>query len=208
MKALNYLGSLVSQSLVKLPPALIRQCLTLVMKFQDKRQKRWHINGEKDAGASGQIGNTTSGSYNSSSHKLFNHCLYQNLAMLFAAQHPMIKDHDIDLFTKLTKHLFQRKYGSLEYASPHILESLLQCTQGVDENGESTEVSETKQMYHIKRKVQYIVEQQMQALKSSRMSVYQMIPRWMPYSTPIYIEPLRYVFDRLQAKGAEEVEQE
>ena len=65
----------------------------------------------------------------------------------------MIKEHSLDLFTKVTKHLFQRKYGSLEYASPHILESLIQCTQGVDENGELTEVSENKQMYHIKRKV-------------------------------------------------------
>ena len=41
--------------------------------------------------------------------------------MLFAAQHEMIKDHSLELYTKLTKHLFQRKYGSLEYASPHIL---------------------------------------------------------------------------------------
>ena len=27
-----------------------------------------------------------------------------------------------------------------------------------------------------------------------------MIPRWMPYSTPIYIEPLMNVFERLRAK--------
>ena len=79
--------------------------------------------------------------------------------MLFSAEHAMIKAHDIELFSKMTKHLFQRKQGSLEYASPHILESLLLSTQGVDENGDLTEVSENKQMYHIKRKVHYIVEQ-------------------------------------------------
>lgn len=71
----------------------------------------------------------------------------------------MLKADNVDLFSKLTKHLFQRKYGSLEYASPHILEALHQCTQGVDENGDLTEVSENKQMYHIKRKVEYIMEQ-------------------------------------------------
>jgi len=30
-----------------------------------------------------------------------------------------------------------------------------------------------------------------------------MIPRWMPYSTPIYIDPLKTVFERLLAKGTE-----
>lgn len=67
--------------------------------------------------------------------------------------------NDLTLFTKLTKHLFQRKFGSLEYASPHILESLLLSTKSVDENGELVDASENKQMYHIKRKVQYIIEQ-------------------------------------------------
>lgn len=41
----------------------------------------------------------------------------------------------------------------------------------------------------------------MQAVKSSKMAVYQMIPRWMPYSTPIYIEPLKSVFERIRAKS-------
>lgn len=35
------------------------------------------------------------------------------------------------------------------------------------------------------------------------MAVYQMIPRWMPYSTPIYIDPLKNVFERIRAKPAE-----
>lgn len=35
MKALNYLGSMLSQTCVKLPTALIQQCLGLVMTFQD-----------------------------------------------------------------------------------------------------------------------------------------------------------------------------
>ena len=78
--------------------------------------------------------------------------------MIFAAKHQMIKVHNLDLFTKVTKHLFQKKHGSLEYASPHILEQLLQSTNGVDENGDSTEVTENKQMYHIKRKVEYIID--------------------------------------------------
>jgi len=85
----------------------------------------------------------------------------------------------------------------LEYASPHILESLLQSTKQVDENGELVDVSDSKQMYHIKRKVQQVVEQQQQAVKSTKMAVYKMIPRWMPYSIPLYIEPIRRVFDRL-----------
>ena len=33
MKALNYLGSMLSQGFVKLPPSLIQQCLGLVMTF-------------------------------------------------------------------------------------------------------------------------------------------------------------------------------
>ena len=64
--------------------------------------------------------------------------------MLFAAEHQMIKDYDVNMFSKVTKHLFQRKYGSLEYASPHILETLLLSTQSVDENGELQGVSENK----------------------------------------------------------------
>ena len=46
--------------------------------------------------------------------------------------------------------------------------------------------------------MQYIVEQQQQALKSSKMATYQMIPRWMPYSTPLYIEQISAVFSHLK----------
>ena len=53
-------------------------------------------------------------------------------------------------------------------------------------------------MYHIKRKVEYIIEQQKQAVKSSKMAIYKMIPRWMPFSTPLYIDAIRVVFDRLK----------
>jgi len=79
-----------------------------------------------------------------------------------------------------------------------VLESLIESTKSVDENGELTEVSENKQMYHIKRKVLHFVEQQQQAVKSSKMAIYKMIPRWMPYSIPLYIEPIKTVFERLK----------
>lgn len=38
LKALNYLGSILSQNVVNLPRKLIMQCLGLVLTFQDKRQ--------------------------------------------------------------------------------------------------------------------------------------------------------------------------
>jgi len=49
-------------------------------------------------------------------------------------------------------------------------------------------------MYHIKRKVEYIMEQQRKAVLSSKMAVYQMIPRWMPFQTPIYMDPIKDAF--------------
>ena len=130
--------------------------------------------------------------------------------MIFSVEHAALRAENLDLYAKVTKHLFQRKYGSLNYASPHILEQLLLSTQGVDEKGELTEVSENKQMYHIKRKVERIIEEQNQAVNSSKMTVYQLIPRWMPYSCPIYIEPIKQVFTRLrdQKEGAAPSHQE
>ena len=53
-------------------------------------------------------------------------------------------------------------------------------------------------MFHIKRKVEYVIGQQNKALKSSKMAIYQMIPRWMPFSTPIYIDPIMDVFQKLR----------
>jgi len=50
--------------------------------------------------------NSGTGTNNTSSHKVFNHCLYQNLALLFSAEHQMLKANNLDLFTKMTKHLF------------------------------------------------------------------------------------------------------
>ena len=43
MKALNYIGSLLSQKIVKLPNKLVHQCLRLLMKFQEHRMKRWSL---------------------------------------------------------------------------------------------------------------------------------------------------------------------
>ena len=41
MKAMNYLGSILSQTVVKLPSRLVHQCLHLIMRFQEQRQRRW-----------------------------------------------------------------------------------------------------------------------------------------------------------------------
>jgi len=78
-----------------------------------------------------------------------------------------------------------------------VLHSLLDSTKTVDEFGDLVETSENKQMYHIKRKVLYIVDQQNQAVNSSKMAVYKMIPRWMPYSIPLYIDPIKAVFEKM-----------
>ena len=32
------------------------------------------------------------------------------------------------------------------------------------------------------------------------MAVYKMIPRWMPFSIPLYIHPIKLVFEKLKAK--------
>jgi len=103
MKALNYLGSMLSQSVVKLPGTIVHQCLALVMTFQDQRQKRWSQQGDSSKHSTAT---TTATNGNTSAHKLFNHCLYQNLAMIFAQEHQMIKKHDLALFSKLSKRLF------------------------------------------------------------------------------------------------------
>ena len=48
----------------------------------------------------------------------------------------MIKTLDPDLFSKICKQLFSKKEGSLVYASPHILESLMLSTNMLDVNGD------------------------------------------------------------------------
>ena len=65
---------------------------------------------------------------NTSTHRLFNHCLYQNLAMIYAQNHKMLKTLDPELFQKLYKQIFSKKEGNLTFASPHILESVLAST--------------------------------------------------------------------------------
>ena len=57
------------------------------------------------------------------------------MALIFASTHEIIKLANPDLFNKLSKLLFQRKFGSLEYASPFILEELLDSTHARDEDG-------------------------------------------------------------------------
>ena len=73
--------------------------------------------------------------------------------MIYAQNHQMIKTLDPDLFSKIYKQLFSKKEGSLVYASPHILESLLVSTNMLDENGEFLEASDQKQKQNINRKV-------------------------------------------------------
>ena len=40
------------------------------------------------------------------------------------------------------------------------------------------------------------------------MAVYKMIPRWMPYSIPLYLEPISRVFERLGEKKKDDVVEE
>lgn len=52
-----------------------------------------------------------------------------------------------DLHTKISKILFLKKWPSLKYASPFILQSLLESTKAIDMFGEKIEgVQESRQM--------------------------------------------------------------
>ena len=72
----------------------------------------------------------------------------------------MIKIDNPDLFNKISKLLFQRKFGSLEYASPFILAELLESTNRCDEQGEQSGAADTRQLQNIARKVKSLMDSQ------------------------------------------------
>ena len=71
-----------------------------------------------------------------SNHRIFNHCFYINLALIFAHKNQELKLHREDLHAKISKILFLKKWPSLKYASPFILEALLDSTKMIDSQGE------------------------------------------------------------------------
>jgi len=62
------------------------------------------------------------------------------------------------LHAKLSKILFLKKWPSLKYASPFILEALLDSTRMTDTFGEKIENHENRQMQHIARKVKGLMD--------------------------------------------------
>ena len=74
------------------------------MTFQDERQLKWSQQGDNLQPQ--KLSSSSTSMNNTSNHKVFNHCLYQNLALLFSAEHNMLKTNNVNLFTKMTKHLF------------------------------------------------------------------------------------------------------
>lgn len=144
MKAINYLGSMLSQKTSQIPNSTIMRCMQLILERYERAQRKQGAREDMQT--------------DSSSHRVFNHCFYQNMALIFASKHEIIKLENPDLFNKLSKLLFQRKFGSLEYASPFILEELLESTKGTDEDGEKTELPDNRQMQHIARKVKSLMD--------------------------------------------------
>ena len=139
MKAVNYLGSVLSQKTANIPSSTLIRCLELILKFYEKSQAKQATKEDGDIE-----------SLAGSAHRIFNHCFYQNLALIFASKHQVIKNVDRDVFDKIYKLLFQKKFGSLEYSSPFILEELLECTKDVDED--------IAQMQHIAKKVKTLMD--------------------------------------------------
>jgi hypothetical protein len=69
------------------------------------------------------------------------------LALVFACKNQELKIHREDLHAKISKILFLKKWPSLKYASPFILEALLDSTRMTDNQGEKIEGShENRQM--------------------------------------------------------------
>ena len=97
----------------------------------------------------------------------------------------MIKCVNLDVYGKISKLLFHKKFGSLEYSSPFILEELLECIQDVQGLNYGQ-----PQMQHIAKKVKALMDGQAETLKSSRISTYNKLLRWMPFQTPIYFQSL------------------
>jgi hypothetical protein len=62
------------------------------------------------------------------------------------------------LHAKISKILFLKKWPSLKYASPFILEALLDSTRMTESLGEKIENYENRQMQHIARRVKGLMD--------------------------------------------------
>lgn len=124
MKALNYLGSFLSQQFVRLDSKTHLKCIDLITQRYTQNQKTY------------AAAHHTQNDQQTSNHRIFNHCFYINLALIFAAKNQELKMHNEDLHAKISKILFLKKWPSLKYASPFILEALLESTRMVDGYGE------------------------------------------------------------------------
>lgn len=127
MKALNYLGSLLSQQFVQVDSKTWLKCIELVTQRYTQNQKAY------------AQGNHSQHDQLTSNHRIFNHCFYINLALIFACRNQELKVHREDLHAKISKILFLKKWPSLKYASPFILEALLESTRLTDGLGEKLE---------------------------------------------------------------------
>ena len=125
----------------------LMRCLELILRFYEKAQSK---QGTKEES------NMVTDNFAGSNHRIFNHCFYQNMALVFAMKHEVIKTENPDFFNKMSKLLFQRKFGSLEYASPFILAELLESTKSTDEHADS--LPENRQLMHIARKVKVLLD--------------------------------------------------
>lgn len=120
MKALNYLCSLLSQQFVKIDSKTWIKCIDLITQRYTQNQKAY------------AQGNHSQHDQLTSNHRIFNHCFYINLALIFAHKNAELKHHREDLHAKISKILFLKKWPSLKYASPFILEALLESTKMID----------------------------------------------------------------------------
>ena len=65
MKAINYLGSVLSQKTANIPSSTLIRCLELILKFYEKSQAKQATKEEGDIE-----------SLAGSAHRIFNHCFY------------------------------------------------------------------------------------------------------------------------------------
>jgi hypothetical protein len=93
-----------------------------------------------------------------SNHRIFNHCFYINLALIFASKNQELKQHREELHAKISKILFLKKWPSLKYASPFILEALLDSTRMTDAAGDKLDCPENRQMTHVARRVKGLMD--------------------------------------------------
>ena len=190
MKAINYIGSLLTQKTVEIEDQFYSQCLKPIMKRFKQVKKE-----QRDA-QTVEESQTNNVQAKNASYIVFGHCFIQNLAMIFAHKRQQLKVDSPHIYEDVL-HTLKDKMKSLEYASPFILKQLLECTQETDEDNEPTGTTEDKSMEKLKNSVKHYISQQESAMKNNRLQTYQLIPRWMPFSVPLYIEQIQNVFTDL-----------